>query len=128
MNMKSLFSFKGRVGRLEFAQLFFVTAILLCMFSLLLNWTSAAIIPPEDSEQLVRTGLMVLKIFLLSGELVIIWAAVWILSANWAKRLHDVEATGWYQLILLVPYINLGMLFLFFAKGTPGPNKYGDQN
>ncbi len=126
--MKALFSFKGRISRLKFAQVFFGTALLMLVFSYLLVWTSALISPPEDSEQLVRTGLMVLKTFLLTAEVVVIWAAVWIFSANWAKRLHDVEATGWYQLILLVPYINLGMLFLFFAEGTPGPNKYGNQN
>ena len=125
--MKALFSFKGRVSRLKFAQVFFEAALCLVVFSFLIAWTTVSFVSPDESDQLVRTGLMVLKIFLQMCETVVIFSAAWILSANWTKRLHDVEASGWYQLILLVPYINLGMLILFFAKGTPGPNKYGDQ-
>lgn len=126
--MKGLFSFKGRVGRLKFAQVFFEAGLWLLVFSFLLAWTSVSYTPLGESDQLVHNGLSLMKVFLQVSEAIIIFAAAWILSANWTKRLHDVEATGWYQLILLVPYINLGMLFLFFAKGTPGPNKYGDQN
>jgi len=125
--MKSLFSFKGRVGRLKFLQTFLAGLMLLIACNYLLAWTWTSMMPTDDSKPLTSTGLLSVKFILLALEVAIVWAIVWALSANWTKRLHDVGATGWYQLILLVPYINLGMLFLFFAKGTPGPNKYDEK-
>ena len=49
------------------------------------------------------------------------------------KRLHDLDKSGWYLLIRLAGIIPLiGMiislafeLYLFLAKGTTGPNRFG---
>jgi len=43
------------------------------------------------------------------------------------RRLHDLDMSGWYALIYLLP---LGLGFVFMAiicsrKGTPGPNRFG---
>jgi len=43
------------------------------------------------------------------------------------RRLHDQDISGWAVLLGFIPMINLIILYLlFFKKGTPGPNKYGD--
>lgn len=43
------------------------------------------------------------------------------------KRLHDMDFTGWYVLLLLIPLANFAIwLMLFFKEGTFGPNSYGD--
>lgn len=43
------------------------------------------------------------------------------------RRLHDVDRSGWWYLLMLVPV--LGVLILIFAffihRGTPGPNRFG---
>jgi uncharacterized membrane protein YhaH (DUF805 family) len=42
------------------------------------------------------------------------------------RRLHDVNRSGWWLLIGLVPFV--GPLFLFFClieNGTNGPNRFG---
>ena len=41
------------------------------------------------------------------------------------KRLHDINLSGWYSLILFIPLINLGSFLLYFIDGTKGSNKYG---
>jgi uncharacterized membrane protein YhaH (DUF805 family) len=43
-----------------------------------------------------------------------------------ARRLHDTNRTGWWQLLLLVPIIG-GLVLLFFlvSKGTEGENRFG---
>lgn len=42
------------------------------------------------------------------------------------RRAHDLELSGWWCLLLLVPLINIVfVLYMTFAKGTDGPNKYG---
>jgi uncharacterized membrane protein YhaH (DUF805 family) len=42
------------------------------------------------------------------------------------RRLHDINASGWYLLLSLVPLVNFILgLTLLFKKGTEGPNQYG---
>ncbi|MCB7481616.1 DUF805 domain-containing protein [Christiangramia sediminis] len=42
------------------------------------------------------------------------------------KRLHDINLSGWYSLINLIPYVGgfFGLIVLFI-DGSKGPNKYG---
>jgi len=42
------------------------------------------------------------------------------------KRLQDINISGWYCLVLLIPYINLlFLIYLIFAQGNTGGNQYG---
>jgi uncharacterized membrane protein YhaH (DUF805 family) len=43
-----------------------------------------------------------------------------------ARRLHDLNSSGWLALLLLIPVINLlFVLYLLFAPGSKGANDYG---
>ncbi|MBP9792132.1 MAG: DUF805 domain-containing protein [Rickettsiales bacterium] len=43
-----------------------------------------------------------------------------------ARRLHDINKSGWWSLIFIVPYIGaLLWLLLFFVEGNKGENHYG---
>jgi uncharacterized membrane protein YhaH (DUF805 family)/RNA polymerase-binding transcription factor DksA len=43
-----------------------------------------------------------------------------------AQRLHDLNYSGWVQLVGMIPLVNLFIgAMLFFRKGTAGPNQYG---
>ncbi|MGB0959211.1 MAG: DUF805 domain-containing protein [Halocynthiibacter sp.] len=43
------------------------------------------------------------------------------------RRLHDIDRTGWWLLIGLVPLIGFLVLIYFFVnKGTDGPNRFGN--
>lgn len=43
------------------------------------------------------------------------------------RRLHDLDLSGWWMLLLCVPLINLFFaIYIYFFKGTEGPKKYGD--
>ena len=42
-----------------------------------------------------------------------------------ARRLHDVDKSGWWMLLNLVPIANLYLLYLLIIRGTPGPNRFG---
>ena len=45
----------------------------------------------------------------------------------YVKRCHDLGHSGWMVLLMLIPLINFCLiLYLFFAKGTRGPNEYGE--
>jgi uncharacterized membrane protein YhaH (DUF805 family) len=42
------------------------------------------------------------------------------------RRLHDVNRSGWWLLISLVPCVGIIVLIVFFAtEGDRGPNQYG---
>ena len=42
------------------------------------------------------------------------------------RRLHDIDRTGWWLLIVLVPIIGLLVLLWFYVqRGTPGANRFG---
>ena len=44
-----------------------------------------------------------------------------------AKRWHDVGVSGWWNLLLFVPFIGLvAWLLLLFWPGKPVENKYGE--
>lgn len=43
------------------------------------------------------------------------------------RRLHDLDKSGWWMLLLCVPLINiLFYIYILFFKGTEGPNQYGE--
>ena len=43
------------------------------------------------------------------------------------RRLHDIDRTGWWYWLVLVPLIGVIVLIVFFvSKGTVGPNRYGE--
>ncbi len=43
-----------------------------------------------------------------------------------ARRLHDADRTGWWQLLFVIPIIGFIVLIIFLAMdGTPYENRYG---
>lgn len=43
------------------------------------------------------------------------------------RRLHDLNRSGWWWLLLIVPFINLALIiYILFFKGTVGPNRFGE--
>jgi uncharacterized membrane protein YhaH (DUF805 family) len=43
------------------------------------------------------------------------------------RRLHDLDKSGWFLFIVLIPLIgSIWLLVLFFSEGTNGRNNYGD--
>lgn len=44
-----------------------------------------------------------------------------------ARRLHDTDRSGWWQLIGLIPLVGGVVLLVFFAlQGTRGDNRFGE--
>jgi uncharacterized membrane protein YhaH (DUF805 family) len=43
-----------------------------------------------------------------------------------ARRLHDTDRSGWWQLIGIVPVVGIIVLIVFWARaGQPAPNRFG---
>jgi uncharacterized membrane protein YhaH (DUF805 family) len=42
------------------------------------------------------------------------------------RRLHDIDRSGWWVLLWLIPIIGWIILIIWYCtKGTPGPNRFG---
>jgi uncharacterized membrane protein YhaH (DUF805 family) len=42
-----------------------------------------------------------------------------------ARRLHDVDRSGWFLLLAFIPIVGwLVLLYFMVQPGTPGPNRY----
>jgi len=101
--LNNYINFEGRATRSEFW--WFV------LFNLIVGIVTAVL----D----VATGLMVLNML----------ASLALLAPNLAvgaRRLHDIDKSGWWQLLMLIPLIGLIVLIIFFVKtGNTGANRFG---
>jgi uncharacterized membrane protein YhaH (DUF805 family) len=93
--MGKVFSFNGRIKRGEYAASFATYVVVYIILRLLMA---------EDSSY----GIL--------GFLVI--PMVWFLWAQGAKRCHDLNKSGWWQLIPFYFFV------LIFSEGDYGPNQY----
>ena len=42
-----------------------------------------------------------------------------------ARRLHDIDKSGWFQLVYLIPIIGILLLIYWFVQPSGGGNQYG---
>ena len=63
---------------------------------------------------------------LISITIVLIPVAIWINFAVSAQRWHDLGKSGWWSLIMFIPFGGLVFLVIMaFISGNDGDNKYG---
>ena len=104
--------FDGRIGR----EVFWLANILLVA---VLAVTLRPSVDPETGEVAMQTG----------GLAVMLLIAAMISSlAIGAKRLHDLNASGLFAVLLLVPLVSVAVTIgLGLIPGTAGPNKHGER-
>lgn len=105
--LKGWFRIKGRSNRKEYILRFFIMIFMCCFFKYLCYLNITTLI----------TG------FLITPLLIITVVQVFFVTH---RRLHDLNASGWWQLITFIPFGQLLMIAFIFFKGTEGPNKYGE--
>jgi len=101
-------TFQGRAKRSEFwwFQLFFWIVMLVLI--------GGAVIMGDSAIPGILMGLLCLA-YILPGVAVTV------------RRLHDLDRSGWWYFIQLVPVIGgFWLLYLMVIGGTPGPNRYGE--
>jgi len=42
------------------------------------------------------------------------------------RRLHDIDKSGWWMLLMIVPLVSLILIIFFVKKGTDGQNRFGE--
>jgi uncharacterized membrane protein YhaH (DUF805 family) len=97
---KNLFSFNGRIRRTEYGLSFIIYVIFYIILRIVLESF------PEDQAAI---GIIFLCFI----------PMVWFIWSQSAKRCHDLNRSGWYQLI---PFY---FLILLFQEGNKFTNEYG---
>ncbi len=109
MCLKKYFRIRGRASRSEF-----------WYFQLLLTPMSIFLIFIENSNSdtvIILGGLVGILILLLVIPAITVSV----------RRFHDVNKSGWYLLIELIPFVGwLIVLAMLVEKGTEGKNRFGD--
>jgi len=63
------------------------------------------------------------------GDLLASLLALGVLLPNVAvsvRRWHDIGKSGWWTLLLVIPFVNLIVMLIFLTKVSEGPNQYGE--
>lgn len=118
----NLFSWHGRINRKPYI----IRALIIALVSVLLS-TIAGAIAGQFRDREIK---IVVYYTILLLDLPFMWVGV----MNGIKRIHDIGYSGWYVILVIVisqiPVVGplVGIVFgiwLIFAKGMVGPNKFG---
>lgn len=114
---KAPFSFEGRIRRMEYFLSFLVGGVVFGI-AFALGLGTALFGAASNSGSSFGFGVFI--------GIVALIADIWFSLAQYVKRLHDTDKSGWLILLALIPIVNFGLaLYMLFADGTVGPNRYG---
>lgn len=77
---------------------------------------------------LVLGGALARASTLLGGSVLLVaYIGMLVMSIGFAvRRLHDLDKSGWWWLLMLIPLVNLIVfLYILFAPGSDGENRFG---
>ena len=115
---KAPFSFNGRIRRIEY----FLSNLLGGFVFGIAFWAgmgTSVVSAEAESVGGFGIGLLISIAAFIGG--------IWFTIAQDVKRLHDVDKTGWFIILLFIPFVNFVFgLYMLLADGTVGPNRYGD--
>ena len=121
--LRDLLTFRGRINRASFlnrnlASWFF------CFAALGVRSLFRALFPRLDDP--ISTTNLLEAALALFWELLFLTAGIWIALAAWARRWHDLGLFGGLSLLSFIPFVDFAVfVYLLFAPGKPGPNRYG---
>tara|TARA_B110000444_G_C18663853_1_gene512046 strand:- start:491 stop:880 length:390 start_codon:yes stop_codon:yes gene_type:complete len=103
--------FKGRSSRSEYWWAFLFTNIA----NIVLNMLSTTL---QQSESVITLVLLLLILGLLLFMLVAIFSLI-------ARRLHDINKSGWWYLLVFTIIGMIPLLYWFVQKGDEADNRFG---
>ena len=115
----SIFSFNGRIGRLRY--LAYNTGVNLLLFALMIPIFGVTGLMAGDGADMSAMGGI-------SGIVIIlVYIATFVITVMFGKRrLNDLNRSGWFILLMIIPIVNLLLIiYLVFFGGTDGDNDYG---
>ena len=114
--LPSFFSHRGRMRRTTYFLQSLGISVALAIVMIVAMLLTGSLASPEAINS---PGLSLFIIVLSIGGAVL-------LSFPFVKRLHDLNMSGWFYWVNFIPLVSaLFSLYVLFAPGSDGPNKYG---
>ena len=109
------FSFEGRINRSVYYLWYVLPVLAITIVAGFLDQLLGTFYMTSTGEPIMGTiGAVV--------GLLTLWPAI----AAGAKRCHDRNRSGWFQLVYLIPIVNLWPIVeIYFLRGTKGANRFG---
>lgn len=126
MDMSLFTSFEGRINRqkwwLGIIVLMIVEWIVVIVLGMVFGGGMMSGIDPNNPEAAAQAMGMI-SVPMIIVILIFLWPSL----ALYTKRWHDRGKSGWWTLIVLIPFIGAiwALVELGFLRGTEGPNQYG---
>jgi len=110
-----IFSFNGRIGRMRYLAYSIGVNIILMAVMIPLGGAGGLMGGEADMSMI---AMLVIGIF---------YIATFVISIMFAKRrLNDLNRSGWWFLLFLIPIVNLLFaIYILFFPGTDGDNNFG---
>lgn len=106
-------NFEGRARRREYWGFVLINILVYMGLGFVLGFLAVSKV-----DALLYIGIGIIGVYLLATFIPSLAIAI--------RRLHDTNKSGWFYLIVLIPYIGSFVLLIFFCiEGTRGPNNYG---
>jgi uncharacterized membrane protein YhaH (DUF805 family) len=105
----SIFSMKGRIGRLRYLAYSMIASLALMVAGSMFGGILAALMGGGQGAIMLLIVLIYVPLFAIGFIMAI-------------RRVNDMGYSGWLSLLILIPLVNL---WLVFAPGTKGVNEYG---
>lgn len=113
--LSKVYTTQGRLNRLRYLKYHVIFALLSALFGFVISFV-CALLSGDPESVLVTVPMGILSFVVSIGGIML-----------GVRRLHDLNKTGWFMLLGLVPLINIIFLFyLLLAPGTNGWNDYGE--
>ena len=116
--IRNLFGLKGRASREEYIVRFTTMLFCTCIANIFIKFE----LKDVNTFTLFST-LTIVSLFLSYFLFIVYFAQVFFVTH---RRLHDLNASGWWQLVTFIPFGQILMIGFIFFKGTQGVNRFGE--
>jgi uncharacterized membrane protein YhaH (DUF805 family) len=127
-DMSPPYSPSGRFGRLSYIAWLAIVSVIGQLINLILVGGPPIELPVDPSGAPVPGAIpdvnpIALSVSLVTGLVVMVLGIIFAI-----RRCHDADISGWWNLIFLIPLVNLiYLLFLMIKRGSDGPNRFGPE-
>ncbi|MBR7025121.1 MAG: DUF805 domain-containing protein [Selenomonadaceae bacterium] len=113
--INEIYTTEGRLNRLRYFKYYLILVLVSAVIAFVVGFIGGFITGNPESILVKVPGGIISLITSIGGIMLGI------------RRLHDLNKSGWFMLLLLVPLVNLlFLLYLWFMPGTQGYNRYGE--
>ncbi len=117
---ENFFSYKKRLNRLRYIKRTVAIGIINVLLAVAISIIEVANNNNHNID--ISTTVLILAVFIVTASIVVLTSSTMLQI----RRFHDVDRSGWWVLTTFIPIVGIiPGIYLLFAKGTVGDNRFG---